>query len=92
MRSFGRPVRLAAGLILAAAALVVAPGQVAAATPCHPVQVGKGTSARVAKVGVPCASAREVATTYFERVRASETYDGKTRDGSAITPSRGFAV
>ena len=78
----GRLVRFAGGATLASAALALAATPAAAAAPCHPVEVGEGTVVRVATVGVPCESAREVAATYFERDLDGEHYDGKTGDGS----------
>lgn len=71
------------------AALAMTARSAVAATPCHSVEV-EGMRVRVAKVGLACREARQIAVTYFERILNGDSYDGKTRDGSTFYSVRGF--
>ena len=79
-----------AAAVLAATQLVLvgAPDAVAA-SPCNSVKVA-GQKVRLAKVGVPCKKAREVASGYFERALSGDRFDGKTDDGSIYYDVLGF--
>jgi hypothetical protein len=70
--------------------LLIASSPASAAHPCASIQVDQGVGAKVATVGVGCRVGREVAATYFERVRGEDHWDGKTRDGSIFYSVKGF--